>query len=123
VAQLLFVGGTRAMKHDDPSSGIKHFQQVVGLAERLQPLGVAIYYHEWYCLVMGSWSFVAGSRHQSYRFTWDGREGWISVFGPFHASEGVGSRAPHIITDRLGFGATIDPLKYVETFFEKNRAA
>lgn len=110
------------MKHDDPPSAIHHFQRVVGLAERLQPLSVAIYQHDWLCLIAGSWSLVAGVRHQSYRFTWDGHEGFISVFGPFHVVHGDAARAPHVKTDGLGLGAVVDPLQYVETFFQQNRA-
>jgi hypothetical protein len=110
-------------KHDDPSSAIEHFHQVVGLAKRLQPLGIAIYQHNWLCLIAGSWSLVAGIRRQSYRFAWDGREGFISVFGPFHVVHGDAEHAPHIKTEGLVLDSAVDPLSYVETFFEQNHAA
>jgi hypothetical protein len=55
-------------------------------------------------------------------FTWDGREGFISVFRPFHVVRDDAARSPHIKTDRLGLGAAVDPLQYVESFFQQNRA-
>ena len=111
------------MKHDDADSGIRYFKRLLALADRLREFGVAIYRHDLHSLVMGSWSLIAGSRHHSYLFTWDGREGFISVQGPFHAGHGSAASSPSVTNERLGIGSTIDPLQYVESFFQSNRNA
>ena len=111
------------MKHDDADSGIRYFKRLLALVDRLREFGVAIYRHDWHSLVMGSWSLIAGSRHRSYLFAWDGREGFISVQGPFHAGHGTPASSPSIANERLGIGPTIDPFQYVESFFQSNRNA
>jgi hypothetical protein len=72
---------------------------------------------------MGSWKLTAGTRHRSYEFVWDGREGVISVRGPFRASQGSGSRSPSIASEQLGVPPSVDPFHYVERFFEPRRNA
>jgi hypothetical protein len=77
---------------DDAHSGIRHIQRLLTLAESLRALGVSVYHHEWHELAMGSWSLIAGTRHRSYLFTWDGRDGVISIRGPFQAGQGSASK-------------------------------
>jgi hypothetical protein len=111
------------MSDDDSSSGIKHFQRILALAEALHGIGISLYEHDWHGLVMGSWTLTAGTRHESFLFGWDGREGFMSVQGPFHAGHEFGSRAPSVANERLGFGPSVDPFEYVEQFFPSRRTA
>jgi hypothetical protein len=111
------------MSDDDTASSIRHFQRLLALAESLRAIGVSLYHHEWHSLVMGSWSLTAGTRHQSFFFAWDGREGFITIQGPFHAGQGSGSKSPSVANERLGLGPSVDPFQYVEHFFHSRANA
>ena len=111
------------MKHDDSDWGIQHIQRLLALAESLRPLRVSVYHHEWHQLAMGSWLLTAGTRHRSYRFTWDGRDGVMSVQGPFHAGQGSASNSQSIAEEQLGIPPSLDPFHYVERFFQSQRNA
>jgi hypothetical protein len=106
------------VSHDDSDSGIRYIQRLLALVESLRALGISVYHHEWHELAMGSWSLTAGTRHRSYLFTWDGRDGVISVRGPFHAGENGASRSPSVASERLRVAASVDPFHYVERFFQ-----
>jgi hypothetical protein len=108
---------------EDADGSIRHIQRLLALAESLRALGASVYRHEWHELAMGSWSLTAGTRHRSYLFTWDGRDGVIAVQGPFHAGQGSGSRSPSIASEQLGVPPSVDPFHYVERFFESHRNA
>ena len=111
------------MSLEDAENGIWHIQRLLALAESLRALGASVYHHEWHDLAMGSWSVTAGTRHRSYLFTWDGRDGVITVHGPFHAGQGSRSRSPSIASEQLGVPPSVDPFHYVERFFEPRRNA
>ena len=111
------------MKHDDADSGIRHFQRLLALAESLRDIGISLYQHEWHCLAMGSWSLIAGTRHRSYLFSWDGRDGFIAVQGPFHAGQGTAASSPSVANERLGVDPSVDPFQYVERFFQSQHNA
>ena len=80
-------------------------------------------YHEWHELAMGSWSLTVGTRHRSYLFIWDGRDGVMSVQGPFHAGQGSASNSPSIAEEQLGIPPSVDPFQCVERFFQLHRNA
>src|ERR1700755_1787475 len=111
------------MRHDDADSGIQHIPQLHALAESLRALGRSVYHHEWHELAMGSWSLTAGTRHRSYLFVWDGRDGVMSVQGPFHAGQGSASNSPSVADEQLGIAPSVDPFQYVERFFQSHRNA
>jgi hypothetical protein len=72
---------------------------------------------------MGSWLLIAGTRHRSYRFAWDGRDGMISVRGPFDVGQDTASSSPSIVDERLGVPPSVDPFQYVERFFQSRASA
>ena len=72
---------------------------------------------------MGSRLLTAGTRHRSYLFIWDGRDGVISVQGPFHAGQGSPSSSPSVANERLGVSPLIDPFQYVDRFFQSHQNA
>jgi hypothetical protein len=111
------------VKYDDADSGLRYFERLLGLSQGLRGLGVAIYRHDWHCLVMGSWSIIAGVRHRSFLFSWDGREGFISVQGPFHADLGTPASSPTVAHERLGIDPALEPLDYVKSFFQSSHHA
>jgi hypothetical protein len=108
------------VSHDDADSGIRHIQRLLALAESLCAIRISLYDHQWHDLAMGSWSLTAGTRHRSYLFTWDGRDGVMSVQGPFHAGQGSPSRSPSVANERLGVPPSVDPFHYVERFFQSH---
>jgi len=109
------------VRNDDADWGIEHIQRLLALAESLRAVRVSVYHHEWYELAMGSWKLTAGTRHRSYLFTWDGRDGVISVRGPFHAGQGSASNSPCTAEEQLGIPPSVDPFEYVQHFFQSQR--
>ena len=97
------------MSNNDADWGIQHIERLLTLAKSLRAVRISIYHHEWHELAMGSWKLTAGTRHRSYLFTWDGRDGVISVQGPFHAGQGSPSNSPSVADERLGIGTAVDP--------------
>ena len=111
------------MSNNDADWGIEHIQRLLALAESLRALRLSVYHHEWYELAMGSWKLTAGTRHRSYEFVWDGRDGVMSVQGPFHAGQGSASNSPSIAEEQLGIPPSVHPFQYVERFFQSHRSA
>ena len=106
------------MSNNDADWGVQHIERRLALTESLRALNVAVYHHEWYELAMGSWKLTAGTRHLSYEFVWDGREGVISVRGPFHAGQGSASASPSVVDEELGVPPSLEPFQYVQRFFK-----
>ena len=109
------------MSNNDADWGVQHIERLLALAESLRALRVAVYHHEWYELAMGSWKLTAGTRHRSYEFVWDGREGVISVRGPFHAGQGRAYASPSVVDEELGVSPSLEPFQYVERFFQSRQ--
>src|SRR5206468_2251450 len=109
------------MSNNDADWGVRHIERLLALVESLRALGVAVYHYEWYELAMGSWKLTAGTRHRSYEFVWDGREGVISVRGPFHAGQGSASASPSVVDEELGVSPSLEPFQYVERFFQSRQ--
>ena len=107
------------MSNHDADWGVEHIERLLALAESLRALRFAVYHHEWYELAMGSWKLTAGTRHRSYEFVWDGRDGVISVRGPFHAGQGSASVSPSVVDEKLGVPPSLEPFQYVEHFFSQ----
>jgi hypothetical protein len=63
----------------DAQSSVKHIEAVLAMAQRLASLDIAIYEHSYNALVFGSWTIVAGKRKERVRFSWDGRDGFLTV--------------------------------------------
>ena len=106
------------MSSNDADWGVQHIERLLALAESLRALRVAVYHHERDRAAMGSWKLTVGTRHRSYEFEWDGREGVISVRGPFHAGQGSASASPSVVDEELGVSPSLEPFQYVERFFQ-----
>lgn len=63
---------------DDSESSASYFMQVARLAERLASKGIAIYEHKFHYTAFGSWELVAGRRDRMVRFSYDGKDSWLS---------------------------------------------
>lgn len=57
----------------------QHIAAVLALSQRLAALDIAIYQHNYHALAFGSWTIVAGKRKERIRFTWDGRDRFLTV--------------------------------------------
>jgi hypothetical protein len=66
------------MSLDDSQSSADYFKSVANLAERLAKKKVAIYEHHFTYMAFGSWEIVAGRRSKILRFTYDGKESYLS---------------------------------------------
>jgi hypothetical protein len=62
---------------NDAETALQHFRAIVSLGEKLKEIGVAIYEHQYYSLVFGSWAIIAGSRKVRSKISWDGRDRFL----------------------------------------------
>ena len=66
------------MSLDDSQSSTDYFKSVASLAERLAKKKVAVYEHRFTYMAFGSWEIVAGRRSKMLRFTYDGKDSYLS---------------------------------------------
>ena len=66
------------MKLDDSQSSADYFKSVANLAERLAKKKVAVYEHSFTYMAFGSWEIVAGQRKRMLRFTYEGKDSYLS---------------------------------------------
>jgi hypothetical protein len=66
------------MSLDDSQSSAAYFKGVASLAERLARTKIAIYEHNFVYMAFGSWEIVAGRRKKMLRFTYDGKDSYLS---------------------------------------------
>lgn len=105
----------------DATSGVEHSRRMLALTERLAAQGIAVYEHQWFCLMFGSWTLIAGTRHRRFRFQWDGKEFFIDVQVAEFGSSGDKPVWHAVTNERLAPDIGSDPLTFVETFFATNR--
>ncbi len=72
----------------DPQSAIEHFRRLSDLAASLSERGIALYEHEYFMLVFGSFRIELGTRHKRWGLAWDGKDGYLEIFGPYEPPEG-----------------------------------
>lgn len=70
---------------------------------------------------MGSWVIVAGTRHRCYSFVWDGKDGDLSIRGPFLPGEAGCEGSPLVMIERLGRASEMGLVERVVSFFEEGR--
>ena len=66
------------MNINDSLSSAKYFKDVANLAERLAQQKIAIYEHQFTYMAFGSWEIVVGQRSKMLRFTYDGKDSYLS---------------------------------------------
>ncbi len=107
------------MNLDDSQSSAIYFKAIAGLAERLAKVGIAIYDHKFNYMAFGSWEIVAGRRGKALRFTYDGKDSYLSYCDI--------SVKPRGSTDlrhcRFSTHDAEDPLAFVAEVLEKEFSA
>lgn len=103
----------------DSESSLRHLRWLSAFAARIAPSELAIYRHDYHMLVMGSFTLEVGTRKERRKFTWDGREGFLDLFGATCPDSRTTSQWQHILNLRLEFCAeepyqTIEKLIHVE---------
>ncbi len=66
------------MNIDDSQSSAYYLRDLASLAERLARRKVSIYEHRFTYMAFGSWEIVAGRREKMLRFTYDGKDSYLS---------------------------------------------
>ncbi|MFQ5974600.1 MAG: hypothetical protein ACE5Q3_19930 [Alphaproteobacteria bacterium] len=101
---------------NDSQSAIDHFQRLERLAAALADHGIAIYEHQYYMLAFGGFRLELGTRHRRWGFSWDGKEGFLTVSDPYAPS--AGRPAPPVSgkTEHLGLGDLDAPFRFIESF-------
>ena len=56
-----------------------YFQQLLDYTTALEQRGIEIYEHHYFSLAFGSWTLIAGKRHERIRFDWDGRDAFLTI--------------------------------------------
>ncbi len=86
----------------DSQSAIDHLARLTELAEVLAAQGIAVYEHEYLPLAFGSFRLELGTRRTRWGFSWDGKEGFLSVSAAYEPREG--RRAPPVAGKAVGLG-------------------
>lgn len=66
------------MKIDDSQDSLSHFKKLAELASHLAQQKIAIYEYSFTYMAFGSWQLVAGRRNKMIRFTYDGKDSYLS---------------------------------------------
>jgi hypothetical protein len=66
------------MNIDDSQSSAHYLRDVASLAESLAQRKIAIYEYQFNYMAFGSWEIVAGRREKALRFTYDGKDSYLS---------------------------------------------
>ena len=106
---------------NDAESALKHFQAINSLFERLKEIGVAVYEHQYYSLVFGSWTIVAGKRKQRTKFSWDGRDRFLDYSEADFPDSSYSSRDwKHIKNEKVDFKDSLNEYGRMEQYlYEK----
>jgi hypothetical protein len=87
---------------NDSDSALDHFDRMTRLANALAARGIAIYEHHYFMLGFGSFRLELGTRHKRWRFSWDGKEGFLDVSDVYAPREG--EPAPLVAGRSIHFG-------------------
>ena len=101
---------------NDSQSAIDHFRRLERLAAVLSDRGIAIYEHRYYLLVFGSFSLELGTRHRRWGFSWDGKDGFLSVSDAYAPKEGRPAPPVSGRAERLDTGDLDAPFRFIESF-------
>lgn len=107
----------------DAQSSVRHIEAVLTLAQRLSASDIAIYEHSYYALVFGSWTIVAGKRKERVRFSWDGRDGFLTVEQAAFPDSRQRTEWEHVKTDGVDVRHYTEALDAVESFLRRKFAA
>jgi len=90
------------------------------IGDRLKGIGVAIYEHQYYSLVFGSWTIIAGKRKDRTKISWDGRDGFLD-FSEAHFPDSSYSTKEwnHIKNEKVVFKDSFSEYDRVEQYFRE----
>jgi hypothetical protein len=100
----------------DSQSAVDHLQRLGQLASVLAERGIAIYEHEYLMLAFGSFRLELGTRHRRWRFSWDGKEGYLDVSDAYAPREGQPAPPLSAKSVHLGLGDLDAPVTFIEAF-------
>ena len=107
------------MPIDDSQSSAGYFQSVANLASQLAKKKITVYEHSFTYMAFGSWEIVAGRRKKMLRFTYDGKDSYLSYCDA--------SVKPQSYTDlqhrRFATHEGEDPFTFVADVLEKEFSA
>ena len=107
----------------DAQSSVRHIEAVLAMAQRLSESDIAIYEHRWLALVFGSWTIVAGKRKERVRFSWDGRDGFLTVEQAAVPDSRHTVEWEHVKTEGVDVRHYTEALDAVEQFLRRKFAA
>ena len=107
----------------DAQSSVRHLELLLAMAQRLAALDIAIYEHNYYALVFGSWILVVGKRKERVRFSWDGRDGFLTVEQATVPDSRQQPKWEPVKTDGIQVTEYAETLDAVEKFLREKFAA
>jgi len=107
----------------DAESSVRHIEAVLAMAQRLSASGIAIYEHSYHALVFGSWTIEAGKRKGRFRFSWDGRDGLLTVEQAAFPDSRQRTGWKHVKTEGIDIKQYTEALDSVESFLRQAMAA
>ena len=106
----------------DAQSSVRHIEAVLAMAQRLSASDIAIYEHSYDALVFGSWTIVAGKRKERLRFSWDGRDGFLTVEQATFPDSQQRTEWQHVKTESVDVRHYTEALDAVESFLKRKFA-
>ena len=107
---------------NDAETALQHLRAIVSLGKKLKEIDVAIYEHQYYSLVFGSWTIIAGNRKDRSKISWDGRDGFLdfseSQFPDFSYAT---KEWHHIKNERVDFKDSVSEYDRVEQYFREKK--
>lgn len=109
--------------HSDAQSSVRHIEAVLAMAQRLSASDIAVYEHSYHALVFGNWTIVAGKRKERVRFSWDGRDAFLTVEQATFPDSRQRTEWEHVKTQGIDVRHHTEPLDAVESFLRRKFAA
>lgn len=106
----------------DAQNSVKHIEAVLAIAQRLSSSDIAIYEHTYHALVFGSWTIVAGKRKERVRFSWDGRDGILTVEQAIFPDSQQRTEWEHVKTEGVDVRHYSQALDAVESYLRRKFA-
>ena len=107
----------------EAQSSVRHIQAVLALAQRLAASDITIYEHNYNKLVFGSWTIVAGKRKERVRFSWDGRDAFLTVEQAGFPDSQQRTEWEHVKTEGVDVRHYTEALDAVECFLKRKFAS
>lgn len=106
----------------DAQSSVRHIEALLEMTQRLAASDIALYEHNYSFLDFGSWTIVAGKRKARVKFSWDGKDGFLTVEQASFSDSRELQKWEHVKTESIRVTQFSEALSAMETFLKQKFA-